>query len=51
MPKESKVRKDRTCKSCKRLFVTDAKGLVEHALTCKRLGDLGLIMPGGIDRI
>lgn len=51
MGRESKMRKDRVCKSCEKIFVSDAKGIREHAQTCVRLEKLGLVLVGGVDRI
>lgn len=46
MGREEHVRKERTCKHCKRVLYRNAKELKKHSETCQAAIKLGLIIPG-----
>lgn len=51
MGRESRVRRSRTCRECGKPFDQRADGMMEHANTCKRLHNLGLIPPPTVEGI
>lgn len=45
MGREANVRRERSCKACEETFYTTADEIKDHADTCRRLKDLGLVAP------
>lgn len=50
MGRAARVFRDRVCGHCRKPILSTAKQLANHAWLCKRVTDLGLVMPGVLER-
>lgn len=45
MGRESRVVRDRVCRNCRRPMLTTAPQLKNHEWVCRKVAELGLVMP------
>lgn len=50
MGQQAKKVRERTCQSCGKPFIVDAKQLKRHWEMCIRVQKIGLVLPGEIER-
>lgn len=51
MGREARVLRDRRCRHCKRPILATGKQMQNHAWVCRRVAELGLVMPDAGQRL
>lgn len=51
MGREARVLRDRRCRNCKRPIIATGKQMQNHAWVCRRVAELGLVMPSEGQRL